>query len=318
MSSTVFAEGMGFFHKGSGGQGIAPGDVCLSPPPPPAGPAPVPYVNQLTASTLADGSSTVKIEGQPTALEDKSYTSSSSGDEGGTQGGNVVTHRTKGKGYFKLWSFTVQVEGLGVCRHGDMMGQNCGSTPPGCVDMKALVSFLVREDVKIGEPCAKEYNREKLGLSKCTPAQYEKVKGGPCWECQRDWPSRDYEGKSCPLCSSPGSSGRQPFPRVRSFLHGAHIGCSLVLMFDDGDLMRSIVMRRIGGEGIALAERPGKVEVDADGERLVVPATEQLVLRCGKAGITLTKAGKIMIRGAYVASRSFGVNRVKRGSLQLN
>ena len=124
MGLTVFAEKMGLFHKGSGGQAIAPADVCLSPPPPPAGPVPVPYVNSLSAADLAKGSKSVKIDGEPTALEDASEVSTSTGDEGGTQGGNVVTHKTKGKAMFMLWSFTVKVEGKGVCRHGDPMGQN--------------------------------------------------------------------------------------------------------------------------------------------------------------------------------------------------
>ncbi len=64
--------------------------------------------------------------------------------------------------------------------------------------------------------------------------------------------------------------------------------------------------------------KPAQVEVDADGQRLVVSAQEQLVLRCGKASITLTKAGKVLIQGAYVLSRSTGVNRIKGGSVQLN
>ena len=51
---------------------------------------------------------------------------------------------------------------------------------------------------------------------------------------------------------------------------------------------------------------------------MIVSAKEQLVLRCGKASITLTKAGKVMIQGSYVLSRSTGVNRVKGGSVQLN
>lgn len=38
MGLSVFAENLGLFHKGSGGKGVAPGDVCLSPPPPPTGP----------------------------------------------------------------------------------------------------------------------------------------------------------------------------------------------------------------------------------------------------------------------------------------
>jgi len=191
MAITVYAEGAGLFHKGSPGKGIAPGDVCLSPPPPPAGPVPVPYVNSLAAGDLADGSKSVLIDGNPTALEDQSSISTSTGDEAGTQGGNVISHKTKGKGYFKIWCFTVQIEDKGVCRHGDSMGQNCMSDPPGCIDMKALVSFMMREDVKI-EPCTEDYSRSALGLDKCTPEQYEAVKGGPCWECRRDLPAGDY------------------------------------------------------------------------------------------------------------------------------
>ena len=58
-----------------------------------------------------------------------------------------------------------------------------------------------------------------------------------------------------------------------------------------------------------ISEKPAQVDVDADGQRLVVSAKEQIVLKCGKASITLTKAGKVLIQGAYVLSRSSGVNR---------
>lgn len=102
-------------------------------------------------------------------------------------------------------------------------------------------------------------------------------------------------------------------------LHAEHIGCDVVLMFDGGDPLAPIVMGCIRTESAwPLAERPGQVEVDADGERLIVSAKEQIVLRCGKASITLTKAGKVLIQGAYVSSRSSGVNRVRGGSVQLN
>jgi uncharacterized Zn-binding protein involved in type VI secretion len=176
MALTVFAENMGFFHKGSNGKGIGPADVCLSPPPPPAGPVPIPYVNMLMASDLADGSSTVTIDGEPTSLEDASNISTSTGDEPGTQGGNVVTHKTKGKGYFTLWSFTVKVEGKGVARHGDMMGQNCASTPPGCVDSAAIATFKALPWVDPVKPCTKPYP----GNQGTTEEQQDMCRGGPC------------------------------------------------------------------------------------------------------------------------------------------
>ncbi|NVJ20714.1 DUF4150 domain-containing protein [Myxococcus sp. AM011] len=182
MGVLVFAENMGLFHKGSGGKGIAPADVCLTPPPPPAGPVPVPYVNVLSAADLANGSKTVKVEGQPTALEDSSYVSTSTGDEAGTQGGNVVTHKTKGKGYFTLWSFTVKIEGKGVCRHGDMMGQNSASTPPGCVDASAVTAFKALSWVDEVTPCPPDSYPGNAGTNE---AQQDACRGGPCWECKK-------------------------------------------------------------------------------------------------------------------------------------
>jgi hypothetical protein len=109
--------------------------------------------------------------------------------------------------------------------------------------------------------------------------------------------------------------------RARSVvdLHGPHIGQPVVLMFENGDPARPIVMGVLRQrEGWPVAAMPAQVQVDADGERLIVSAAEQLVLRCGKASITLTKAGKVLIQGSYVSSRSTGVNRIKGGSVQLN
>jgi phage baseplate assembly protein gpV len=123
-----------------------------------------------------------------------------------------------------------------------------------------------------------------------------------------------------PLIVYPGQPGTAALA-ARSVvdLHGAHIGKQVVLMFERGNPARPIVMGVLReGEGWPLEERPGQVEVDADGGRLIVSAKEQVVLRCGKASITLTKAGKVLIEGTYVLSRSTGVNRIKGGSVHIN
>lgn len=131
-----------------------------------------------------------------------------------------------------------------------------------------------------------------------------------------------------PLVSFPGQPGAAAL-RASSVvdLHGPHIGRSVVLMFEGGDVLRPIVMGVVRGAagdptGAAgawpLEPQPATVQVDADGQRLIVEARNQLVLRCGKASITLTEAGKVLIEGAYVQSRSSGVNRIKGGSVQLN
>lgn len=127
------------------------------------------------------------------------------------------------------------------------------------------------------------------------------------------------EGRT-PLIRYAGQPGSAAL-RARSVvdLHGAHIGQAVVLQFQDGDPLRPLVMgvlRPAGGW--PLGDAPAEVEVDADGERMIIAARQQLVLRCGKASITLTRSGKVLIQGAYVSSRSSGVNRVKGGSVQLN
>lgn len=118
-------------------------------------------------------------------------------------------------------------------------------------------------------------------------------------------------------CRQPGTAALAARSTVD--LHRAHIGKPVVLMFEEGDPCKPIVIGvvRQGGD-VPLDAQPGQVELDADGSRLVVSAKDQLVLRCGKASITLTSAGKVLIEGTYVLSRSSGVNRVKGGSVQLN
>jgi hypothetical protein len=53
-------------------------------------------------------------------------------------------------------------------------------------------------------------------------------------------------------------------------------------------------------------------------EELVICAANQLTIRCGESSITLTAAGKIILRGKYIVSRSSGVQRIKGGSVQIN
>jgi hypothetical protein len=103
-------------------------------------------------------------------------------------------------------------------------------------------------------------------------------------------------------------------------LHAAHVGREVVLMFEDGDPGCPIILGCLIPQLAATDQHVagGQIELDADGERLIVTARDQLVLRCGKASITITKAGKILLDGTYISSRSSGVNRLKGGSVQIN
>src|SRR5689334_5970352 len=44
---------------------------------------------------------------------------------------------------------------------------------------------------------------------------------------------------------------------------------------------------------------PGELDLLVDGRRVTVEANRELVLKCGKASITLTRAGKIILRGTH-------------------
>jgi hypothetical protein len=101
-------------------------------------------------------------------------------------------------------------------------------------------------------------------------------------------------------------------------LQGSHVGRRILLSFENGESLRPIVVGLMRTEASPLPNRHGQVTVDADDERLVVTAKRQLVLRCGEASITLTRDGKVLVRGRYVSNRSTGVMRIKGGSVQIN
>jgi hypothetical protein len=98
------------------------------------------------------------------------------------------------------------------------------------------------------------------------------------------------------------------------------IGSAVVVVFEQGDLRQPIVL----GVLVEPAARPSAssealpITVQVDDTRLVLSAEREIVLKCGKASIMLTRAGKVLIEGEYVSTRAAGVNRIKGGSVQIN
>jgi hypothetical protein len=127
VSVNVFANGEEIACKAADGKSTAAfPDTCLSPPPPPTGPLPVPYPNTAYARDTTNGSSTVMICGKEVMLKDQSTFKTSTGDEAATksQGMGVVTHTIQGKASFIAWSMNVKFEGLNVPRNHDLMLHN--------------------------------------------------------------------------------------------------------------------------------------------------------------------------------------------------
>lgn len=122
-------------------------------------------------------------------------------------------------------------------------------------------------------------------------------------------------------------SGRVMLARTTVPIVPEHVDREVVLAFESSDPGKPIVLGVLrltdGHEPSEPRMTPPTVVqpivlATLDGEQLVLTAEREIVLRCGEASLTLTRAGKILIRGTYLLSRSSGVNRIKGGSVQLN
>lgn len=128
MPSTVGVNFLSVVHKSSNGVTIAFPDVCKTPAPP-APFVPIPYPNIAMSQHTAKGTKKVKMDGNPVCTKDSNF-SMSTGDEGGTAGGGMVSSKIKGKAEFVLFSFDVKLEGKNAARAFDIMLHNDKNTPP--------------------------------------------------------------------------------------------------------------------------------------------------------------------------------------------
>jgi hypothetical protein len=159
--------------------------------------------------------------------------------------------------------------------------------------------------------------RERLDSSNRTPFPGEVVVGRLVGISEAGEPqvTHPFDPSNRPLAA------RSTVPLDRS-----QVGREVVIAFDRRDFLKPIVIGILRQPGEKLSVAPAPVhapsrppfEAERDGEQLVFTARKEIVLRCGQASIALTRAGKVLIRGAYLLSRSSGVNRIKGGSIQLN
>jgi len=134
---------------------------------------------------------------------------------------------------------------------------------------------------------------------------------------------RDGEGHPC--ISIPGSAS--PGVQVASAscpLADLTPGAPLAVIFIDGDPGRPLILGAVTfpPAGFLPWEMPTPEQAVAPdavtGEELHFSAEKQISLTCGKASITLTESGKVIIRGTHLLSRATGANRIQGGSIELN
>ena len=161
MGITVNVNKLTVVHAGSNGTSIAFPDVCKTPSP--AGPIPIPYPNIARSTDTADGSTTVKVDGNPIMLKGSNFRMST-GDEAGAALG-VVSNKIKGKAEFTMYSFDVKADGKNVCRLTDPMQQNMGS--PGNAFGPAEIQQIILAHPERQEPC--ENTMKKMEKKKDAP-----------------------------------------------------------------------------------------------------------------------------------------------------
>lgn len=147
-----------------------------------------------------------------------------------------------------------------------------------------------------------------------------------------------FDGDGRPLVNWPGNASQFPAAAVTTvdFLP-SDLGREVALLFAGSQpVVIGLIRQPLDGvlkatqetdsgkpwrEGASVGpDRTEKLPIQAqvDGERVTLKAEREIILECGKSSITLTRSGKIVIRGEYIASRSSGVQRIKGGSVQLN
>lgn len=128
-----------------------------------------------------------------------------------------------------------------------------------------------------------------------------------------------FDGNDRPLVAFSNNAQSTAIPAFCTVpLSRENAGSKVALIFADGNIEQPMI---IGLVKDSIKERPSRslahILVDED-DSLTLTAKRQITLQCGDASITLTKDGKILLRGTYISSRASGMQTIKGGSVQIN
>jgi hypothetical protein len=138
----------------------------------------------------------------------------------------------------------------------------------------------------------------------------------------------DIDADGCPEVDFPGNTGD---PVAARALEGVCIerassrGLQVLLVFEQGDPNRpvvvGIVQAALPAEHVDLAREVAHGEPRTailDGRHVELRGNDEVTLVCGKSSITLTRDGRITLRGTEIVSRASGTNKIRGASVSIN
>jgi hypothetical protein len=134
---------------------------------------------------------------------------------------------------------------------------------------------------------------------------------GICWETRTGWVTNtDKEGR--PMVDFAGNPAGPRVARKLVPLEGEPLREAIAtrrpvqLRFEDGNTRRPVIVGLESEDGTR-----------SNGDFQIFESRDGLILRCGKASLTLLRNGKVVLKGTYVETHSEGVNRIKGGVVDI-
>ncbi len=97
-----------------------------------------------------------------------------------------------------------------------------------------------------------------------------------------------------------------------------------LLLFENGDPKRPVVVALLRSatplvDALLAGPLPqAEKMVRLDGKQVVLEGQEEVVLRCGRASLTLRRDGKVILRGVNVVTQAEQVQKIRGGKVQIN
>lgn len=104
----------------------------------------------------------------------------------------------------------------------------------------------------------------------------------------------------------------------------ARSGGEAVLLFERGDPRRPVLVALLRSESplldaVLAGPLPREEKVArVDGRRVEIEGKDEVVLRCGKASLTLRRDGRVVLRGVNVVSQADAVQKIRGGKVEIN